>query len=298
MASIERVSRDMSDMSDNTPRACVAGWPIAHSRSPLIHSFWLRSLGIEGVYDKVAVPPGEFAEFAESVGRTGLIGANVTVPHKEAAFAACDWLTANAADLGAVNTLWRENGKLCGDNTDVAGFLANLDEQAPGWRDETQSAVILGAGGAARAVVQALVSAGADRIVIVNRTFERAERLASRFARAARAEPWGALPPLLTNADLLVNASSLGMTGRPALEIDLDPLGARAIVADIVYVPLETPLLAAARSRGLRAIDGLGMLLHQAAPGFERWFGVRPAVTPQLRALIETDIVSSGKEKA
>ena len=285
-------------MSNDAPRACVAGWPIAHSRSPLIHSFWLRTLRIDGAYDKVAVPPGKFAEFAESIGKAGLIGANVTVPHKEAAFAACNRLTANAADLGAANTLWRENGKLCGDNTDVAGFLANLDEQAPGWRDKTRSAIVLGAGGAARAVVQALISAGTERIDVFNRTFERAERLASRFTRTTRAAPWGALPPLLMGADLLVNASSLGMAGQPALEIDLAPLSAQAIVADIVYIPRETPLLAAARSRGLRAIDGLGMLLHQAAPGFEHWFGVRPAVTPELRALIEADIVRSDKGKA
>lgn len=285
-------------MSNDTPTACVVGWPIAHSRSPLIHSYWLRSLRIDGLYERVAVPPGEFAEFAKSIGRAGLIGANVTAPHKEAAFAACDRLTANAADLGAANTLWRENGKLCGDNTDVVGFLANLDEQAPGWRDETHYAVILGAGGAARAVIQGLISSGTERIVIVNRTFDRAERLASRFARTTQAAPWGALPRLLTDANLLVNASSLGMIGQPALEIDLDPLGARAIVADVVYVPLETPLLAAARSRGLRAVDGLGMLLHQAAPGFERWFGARPAVTPELRALIEADIVHSAKGKA
>ncbi len=285
-------------MTANSPRACVVGWPIAHSRSPLIHSFWLRSLGIDGVYDRVAVRPGEFAEFAEGIGRAGLIGANVTVPHKEAAFLACGRLTANAGDLGAVNTLWREKGELCGDNTDVVGFLANLDEQAPGWRDETQNADVIGAGGAARAVIQALISAGTERIVIVNRTVDRAERLAPRFARAVRAAPWSVLPPLLTDADLLVNATSLGMTGQPALEIDLDPLGARAIVADIVYVPLETPLLTAARLRGLRAINGLGMLLHQAAPGFERWFGVRPAVTPELRALIEANIVGSDKGNA
>ncbi|MGO8799735.1 MAG: shikimate dehydrogenase [Roseiarcus sp.] len=295
MASNERVPGDMSEI---TPRACVVGWPIAHSRSPLIHSFWLRNLDIDGVYDKVAVPPGAFAEFAAGVGRAGLIGANVTAPHKEAAFAACDRLTAAAADLGAANTLWRENGRLCGDNTDVSGFLANLDEQAPGWRSRIQNAVVLGAGGAARAVVQALTSAGTGRIAIVNRTFERAERVAAQIAPSARAAPWSALPLLLTEADLLVNASPLGMTGQSALEIDLAPLGARAIVADIVYVPLETPLLAAARSRRLLAVDGLGMLLHQAAPGFEHWFGVRPAVTPELRALIEADIVRSGEAKA
>ncbi len=285
-------------MSQATPRACVVGWPVAHSRSPLIHSFWLRRLGIAGVYDRVAVPPGAFAAFAGGIGRDGLVGANVTVPHKEAAFAACDQLTANAADLGAVNTLWREGGALCGDNSDVAGFLANLDEQAPEWRGGARSAVVLGAGGAARAVIQALLSAGTERIVVVNRTVDRAENLAARFARGTRAAPWGALPSLLTNADLLVNASSLGMTGQPALEIDLDALDPRAIVADIVYVPLETPLLAAARRRGLRAVDGLGMLLHQAAPGFERWFGLRPAVTPELRMLIEADIARPNGEKA
>jgi shikimate dehydrogenase len=280
------------------PRACVAGWPVAHSRSPLIHSYWLRSLGIDGVYERAAVPPDEFAAFADGVGRDGLVGANVTIPHKEAAFAACDWVSANAADLGAVNTLWREDGKLCGDNTDVAGFLANLAEQAPAWRQGAHYAVVLGAGGAARAIVQGLVSSGLDRVVIVNRTSSRADRLALQFGGGARSAPWSALPRLLADADLLVNTSSLGMAGQPALEIDLAPLNAHAIVADIVYIPLQTPLLAAAKSRGLCAVEGLGMLLHQAAPGFARWFGVRPEVTRELRMLIENDILQSGKGKA
>ena len=280
------------------PRACVAGWPIAHSRSPLIHSYWLRSLGIAGSYDRAAVPPGEFAAFARSIGQDGFVGANVTVPHKEAAFAVCDERTANAADLGAVNTLWRENGRLCGDNTDVAGFIANLEEQAPGWAGGTRSAVVLGAGGAARAVVQGLIAAGVEEIAVVNRSPERTARLVAQFGAATRAAPWSAVPELLAAADLLVNTTSLGMVGQPALEIDLRPLGASAIVADIVYIPLETPLLAAARARELRAVEGLGMLLHQAAPGFERWFGVRPQVTSQLRALIEADILQSSKGKA
>lgn len=286
-------------MSADAPlRACVAGWPIAHSRSPLIHSYWLRSLCIAGAYDRAAVPPGEFSAFARSIGQDGLVGANVTAPHKEAAFAACDQLTANAADLGAVNTLWRENGKLCGDNTDVAGFIANLEEQAPGWADGTRSAVVLGAGGAARAVIQGLIAAGVEEIAIVNRGPERTARLVAQFGAATRAAAWSAVPHLLVGADLLVNTTSLGMVGQPALEIDLRPLGKRAIVADIVYIPLQTPLLAAAKARGLRAVEGLGMLLHQAAPGFERWFGVRPQVTPQLRALIEADILQSSKGKA
>lgn len=277
------------------PRACVAGWPVAHSRSPLIHSYWLKSLGIYGSYERAAVPPGEFAAFAKGVGKNGLVGANVTIPHKEAAFAACDWVTANAADLGAVNTLWRDNDKLCGDNTDVAGFLANLDEQAPGWRDKTRCAIVLGAGGAARAVIQGLISSGVERVVIVNRTFGRGDRIARQFGSGTKSAPWSELPQLLADADLLVNTSSLGMVGQPALEIDLESLNARAIVADIVYIPLETQLLAAARSRGLCTVEGLGMLLHQAAPGFERWFGVRPAVTRELRALIEDDILQSAE---
>jgi shikimate dehydrogenase len=274
----------------------VAGWPVDHSRSPLIHSYWLQALGIDGLYERAAVPPAGFAAFAERLGKDGLVGANVTLPHKEAAFAACDWVTANAADLGAVNTLWREDGRLCGDNTDVAGFLANLDEQSPTWRSETHGAVVLGAGGAARAVVRGLISSGVDRVVIVNRTFDRADRLAAQSGPRSRSASWDALPGLLADADLLVNTSSLGMIGQPALEIDLAPLGARAIVADIVYIPLETKLLAAARSRGLCAVEGLGMLLHQAAPGFERWFGVRPAVTRELRALVEEDILRSDRE--
>jgi shikimate dehydrogenase len=285
-------------MSDNLAlRACVAGWPVAHSRSPLIHNFWLRSLGIAGSYDRAEVPPGAFAQFAETIGKDGLVGANVTVPHKEDAFAACEKLTANAAELGAVNTLWREKGALCGDNTDVAGFLANLDEQAPGWAENAERAVVLGAGGAARAVVSALLARGAERVAIVNRTIERAERLVARFGDATSAHVPTALPRLMAGAGLLVNASSLGMAGQPPLDLDLNHLPAQAIVADLVYVPLETPLLAAAKARGLRAVEGLGMLLHQAAPGFERWFGARPPVTSELRALIEADLARASERR-
>jgi len=285
-------------MNGEAPWACVVGWPIAHSRSPLIHGHWLRTLGVAGRYEKVAAPPEEFPRFAAGIGAAGLIGANVTAPHKQAAFAACDRLTENAAELGAVNTLWRESGALWGDNTDVAGFVANLDSQAPAWREATGSAIVLGAGGAARAVVQGLIACGCDRVVVVNRTAERAEALAAQFGPRARAAGWAALPGLLAEADLLVNASSLGMVGQPALAIDLEPMRASARVADIVYVPLETPLLAAARARGLATVDGLGMLLHQAAPGFERWFGRRPRVTDELYALVAADIVESRKARA
>ena len=280
------------------PRACVAGWPIAHSRSPLIHGFWLRSLGLAGSYDREAVPPGAFAEFAAQIGSNGLVGANVTVPHKEAAYAACDRLTATAAELGAVNTLWREGGELWGDNTDVAGFLANLDEQASAWREHADVGIVIGAGGAARAVVSGLLSRKVERLIVVNRTPERARGLAAHFGGRVFAYDWADLPPLLEQAGLLVNTTSLGMVGQPPLDIDLSPLADRVVVADIVYVPLETPLLAAARAQGLQMVEGLGMLLHQAAPGFERWFGVRPKVTSELRALIEADIAKSSERKS
>jgi shikimate dehydrogenase len=279
-------------------RAGVCGWPIAHSRSPLIHRYWLESLGVDGAYERFAVPPGAFPDFAASIGVDRLVGANVTLPHKEAAFAACDELAVDARGAGAVNTLWREAGALCGDNTDVAGFLANLDAEAPEWRRQGGAAIVLGAGGAARAVVYALLSQGCDRVAIVNRTLARAEALAARFGAAAEAVAWDELPRRLADADLLVNATSLGMAGQAAVEIDLRPMKSAAVVADIVYVPLQTPLIATARRRDLRAVEGLGMLLYQAAPAFARWFGTRPAVTPELRALVEADISAGGKERA
>jgi shikimate dehydrogenase len=274
----------------SAPRAGVCGWPIAHSRSPLIHRYWLKTLGIEGAYEQFAVRPEEFAAFAASIGRDGLVGANVTLPLKEAAFAACDRLAADAEGSGAVNTLWREEGALCGDNTDVAGFLANLDAGAPDWRATVATAVVLGAGGAARAIVHALLTRGLERVAIVNRSPARAEAVAARFGRATTAASWRELPRWLERADLLVNATALGMAGQDALDIDLKPMKRSAVVADIVYIPLATPLVEAARRRDLTAVEGLGMLLHQAAPGFARWFGARPAVTAELRALVEADI--------
>jgi shikimate dehydrogenase len=274
----------------------VAGWPVAHSRSPILHGFWLRQLGYAGHYERFAVPPGEFAQFAARIGND-LLGSNVTVPHKEAAFAACVRRTSAAEALGAVNTLWREGPLLWGDNTDVEGFLTNMDEGAPGWADHSRSAVVIGAGGAARAVVYALMSRGVDRITIVNRTPARAAALATRFGRPVSALSWDRISTELSQADLLVNASSLGMRGQAPLDIDLAVLPADAVVSDIVYVPLRTPLVEAARARGLRAVEGLGMLLHQAVPAFERWFGRRPEVITELRALIEADIRESQQEK-
>lgn len=271
-------------------RAGVVGWPVEHSRSPMIHGYWLKELRIPGSYEKFAVRPEEFLAFATRIRKGELAGANVTVPHKEAAFAACDERTPVAEALGAANTLWRQDGRLMGDNTDVAGFLANMDEAAPSWAERAELAIVIGAGGAARAIVHALMSRGFGRIAIVNRTQERAEMLAAHFGRSTTAVAWADLSKTLARADLLVNASSLGMVGQPPLAVDLSALSERAVVADIVYVPLRTPLIEAARARGLRAVEGLGMLLHQAAPAFARWFGKKPSVTPALRALVEAEV--------
>lgn len=273
-------------MAEGT-RAFVCGHPIAHSRSPLIHRYWLQQHGLPGSYDAIDIAPDAFAGFAASLAARGLAGGNVTIPHKEAAFAAAGRRDAAADAIGAVNTLWLEGDTLCGGNTDAHGFAANLDERAPGW-DDGSFAVVLGAGGAARAVIHALKQRGFARIAILNRTVPRAAELAEMFGAGVEAHGYEAAG-LLGQADLLVNTTSLGMHGE-ALPVQVDLLPDEAIVTDIVYVPLLTPLLEAAAGRGLRTVDGLGMLLHQAAPGFERWFGMRPQVTEGLRALVLADI--------
>ena len=268
--------------------ACLIGWPAAHSRSPLIHHYWLRTLGIKGGYNIEAVPPEGFAEFVLHLSSHGFVGANVTLPHKERALA----LTvpdARASAVGAANTLWYEGGELRSTNTDIEGFINNLDASAPGWQAATD-ALVLGAGGASRAVVFGLVERGVRRVHVANRTFERAGVLADRFGGNVRAIPRTAVGDLLPRAGLLINTTSLGMHGQPALEVDVGLLPTHAVVSDLVYAPLRTPLLAAASARGLKTADGLGMLLHQAVRGFELWFGQRPAVTPELRALVEADL--------
>ncbi len=272
------------------PRACVLGWPARQSRSPLIHRHWLKVYGLAGSYEHAEVAPEDFAAFIRSLAENGFVGGNVTIPHKEAAFALLDDADASAAALGAANTLWLEGGRLKGANTDGFGFLANLDAAAAGWEGRRSLAVVLGAGGAARAVVHALKERGFRRIAVVNRTLSRAVEVARLAGDAGEAHEPEALPELLAEAELLVNATSLGMAGKDPLTVDLSPLPRGAVVTDLVYVPLETGLLAAARARGNAAVDGLGMLLHQAAPGFERWFGVRPEVTDELRRLVVADI--------
>lgn len=272
-------------MADTAARAFVCGHPIAHSRSPQIHGFWLKQYGVDGSYEAIDIAPEDFTRFLEQLPGSGLRGGNITIPHKEMAFRLVEKLDEAAQAIGAVNTLWLENGVLHGANTDAHGFAANLDEHAPEW-PQAGVAVVLGAGGAARAVVHALKSRGLREIRIVNRTLGRAVELASHFGDGVSAHSFDTAEQLLGDAGLLVNTTSVGMQGNAQLPVDPARLPRHAIVTDIVYVPLETPLLAAARANGLQTVDGLGMLLHQAAPGFERWFGVRPEVTADLRATI------------
>ena len=271
-------------------RAGVVGHPVKHSRSPIIHGYWLEQFGINGRYDRYDVKPEDFSHFVKTLSEQGLQGVNVTIPHKEAAFLALDEATERARRLKAANTLWFENGKLWGDNTDSIGFLANLDQSHPGWDINAKSALILGAGGAARAIIAGLQERNIEKITIVNRTRERAEELALMSGGQVAIAEWSKLSFQLESADLVVNTTSLGMTGQPDLDLSLDPLGKNALVTDIVYVPLETNLLKQARLRGNPVVDGLGMLLHQAVPGFEHWFGKRPVVTDALRHLVEDHI--------
>ncbi len=272
--------------------AFVTGFPVAHSRSPIIHRYWLERYRIDGGYDAIEVEPAAFAPFLHDLaaGRTGFIGGNVTIPHKETAFRLADFADELATELGASNTLWVEDGRLCATNTDGYGFAANLDQAAPGWQ-AGKTAVILGAGGASRAVIQTVRDSGFTTIHVVNRTFERARELADRFGDVVFAHPLPALKEVVEKADLFVNTTSLGMSGEnPLPPLYLDRLAADAVVTDIVYVPLQTPVLEQASALGLRTVDGLGMLLHQAAPGFEKWFGKRPEVTAELKAMIVSDL--------
>ncbi|MEA2894642.1 MAG: shikimate dehydrogenase [Bradyrhizobium sp.] len=275
--------------AETKPRAaCLIGWPAAHSRSPLIHHTWLRTLGIEGGYTIESVPPEDVAEFITHLAHHGFVGANVTIPHKERALL-LSVPDERAKAVGAANTLWYQGDTLCSTNTDIEGFLNNLDACAPGW-DAATDALVLGAGGSSRAVIFGLIERGVARVHLANRTIERAQALADQFGPHVLPLALDAIEDVLPRAGVLVNTTSLGMRGQPALAIDIGKLPPRAVVADLVYVPLRTPLLAAARARGLKTADGLGMLLHQAVRGFELWFGQRPEVTPELRALVEDDL--------
>lgn len=268
--------------------AFVIGHPIAHSRSPMIHGHWLAAHGLAGDYRAIDVAPADLPAFLQRVRRGEFAGGNVTIPHKEAVFEAVSRRDAAAGAIGAVNTVWVEEGELVGGNTDAYGFAASLDADAPEWR-QAETALVLGAGGAARAVLHALREARIAKVTVANRSAARAGELALAFP-GVRPAGLDQAQALLASTDLLINTTSLGMKGQPPLDLELDVLPDHAIVTDIVYAPLVTPLLARARARGLMTVDGLGMLLHQAVPGFERWFGVRPAVTPDLHALIVADL--------
>ncbi len=271
------------------PAACLIGWPAAHSRSPIIHKYWLKQFGIGGDYRIEAVAPDAFASFIAGLASRGYRGANVTIPHKEQALSLSS-PDDRALAIGAANTLYFDGGELRSTNTDVEGFIANLDAGAPGW-NETEDVLVLGAGGSARAVVFGLIERGMKHVLLANRTPARAEMLAAQFGKQVQPLAWDKIDSALPRAGLLVNTTSLGMKGQPPLDVNLDLLPDKAAVADLVYVPLQTPLLKAAAKRKLKTADGLGMLLHQAVRGFELWFGKHPSVTPELRALVEADLV-------
>ena len=272
--------------------AGVMGWPVGHSRSPRLHNFWLARAGIDGAYVPFAVPPGRVEEALRALPALGFAGTNATIPHKEAAFAAVDETDAIARRIGAVNTVFvKEDGALAGTNTDAFGFVEALRSRLGAWSGGGAAAVVLGAGGAARAIVAALQDEGASEIRLVNRTATRAEALRERFGPPVVAIGWDEREEALDGAAFLVNTTALGMEGGEALDIRLDALPGDAVVNDIVYTPLETALLASARARGLRAVDGLEMLLHQARPGFAGWYGFEPAVDDALRAHVAADLL-------
>ena len=268
--------------------ACIIAWPAGHSRSPLIHNYWIKQHRLDAEYRREAVPPEKFADFVTHLRERGYVGGNVTVPHKEAALR-LSVPDERARTVGAANCLWYDGNTLRSTNTDVEGFLANLDQVTPGWDRGLASAVVLGAGGGARAVIYALLLREVQRIAVVNRTRERAQALQRQFGARVQPAAWDEIGGLLGSAGLLVNTTTLGMVDQPPLQLDLSGV-ASPVVADLVYAPLETGLLAAARARGLRTADGLGMLLHQAVRGFELWFGLRPQVTAELRVLLEADL--------
>jgi shikimate dehydrogenase len=267
------------------------GWPVMHSRSPKLHNYWLRHYGLEGTYLPLAIEPEGLEAALRALPALGFSGCNLTIPHKEKALAIADRVDPRARRIGAVNCIVvAADGRLDAYNDDAFGYIASVREAAPEWRADTGPVVMLGAGGAARAVLVGLIEAGAPEIRLVNRTLGKAKLLAEAIGGPIVPVAWADRSAALDGAAMLVNTTSLGLAGQPALDVSLDDLPRNALVSDIVYVPLETPLLAAARARGNKTVNGLGMLLHQARPAFERWFGIAPEVTPELRALIEATL--------
>ena len=277
-------------LSGSAKIAGVMGWPVGHSRSPRLHGHWLERYGIDGVYLPLPVEPGKLQTALQALPALGFRGVNLTTPHKGAGMVICDEVTPQAHNIGAVNTVViDDDGRLLGSNTDVYGFLENIRRNSA-WQASDGPAVLLGAGGAARGLAVALADAGVPELRILNRTQLRADALATVIGEVARVWPWDRRADALDGAALLVNSTVLGMEGQPPLELDLSQLPTDAVVNDIVYAPLETPLLAAAAARGNPVVDGLGMLLYQAQPGFEAWFGVRPEVDETLRSFVMADL--------
>jgi len=271
--------------------AGIMGWPVAHSRSPMIHGHWITELGLSGAYVPLAVRPERLSEAIKALPALGFAGCNVTIPHKEAAMRLVDRVDPLANRIGAINTIVVEaDGSLSGSNTDAFGFVESLKEAKPDWRADAGPAAVVGAGGGARAVVASLAERGATEIRVVNRTLARAQKLAADFGAPVRAISWQQRHDALDGASLLVNTTNQGMTGQAPLDLTLDRLPRGALASDIVYIPLETPLLATARKRGNPVVNGLGMLLHQARPAFKAWFAVMPDATPELRQLVEATI--------
>ena len=274
-------------------KACIIGHPVAHSRSPLIHGYWLEQYGLTGSYDRIDIAVEELATRIRTLSDLGYVGGNCTIPHKEAMVTLCDSVSETAVQIGAVNTFVVKDGFIEGDNTDASGFLASLDQDVPDWSRFAERALVLGAGGAARAIVYGLLSRGVAEVYVANRTMARSSALAAQFGSRVFPVALDRIADLATRTGLVVNTTSQGMAGQPELEFDVAHLPDTAIVSDIVYVPLETGLITAARARGLRVMPGLGMLLHQAAPGFERWFGIMPTVSTALRVLVEDHVRNS-----
>ena len=271
--------------------ASVMGWPVMHSRSPMLHNYWMRQHALTGVYVPLAIQPDGLAAALRALHPLGFSGCNLTLPHKQTAMAVVDEVDEVARRIGAISCVTvRADGSLAGTNNDCFGFIHNLKQEYPNWRADAGPAVVLGAGGGARAVCYALMQAGATEIRVVNRSFARAQSLAADFGAPLQALPWEQRHAALDGAAMAVNTTSLGMAGQPALDIRLDALPTTALAADIIYIPLETPLLAAARRRGYRTSNGLGMLLHQARPAWKLWFGIEPAVTVELREMMERSL--------
>lgn len=269
------------------PLAGVIGSPIAHSRSPALHGYWLRRYGIQGHYIPMDIAQADLREALQFLPKIGFVGLNVTIPHKETILGLADVVTDRAALIGAANTLiFRKDGKIHADNTDGAGFIANLRQNAPHWNPAAGPAVVFGAGGAARAVIAALIEVGVPEIRLANRTRPRADALRSDFGAKVIVQDWVQAAAMISDAATVVNTTSLGMTGKPDLHLPMEAINPRALVTDLVYTPLKTQFLIEAEHRGCTVVDGLGMLLHQAAPGFERWFGHRPEVDAATRAAV------------